>query len=404
MMLFESMPLTLHSNKRKGVHGHEGLPLPKKIALEHQQVPKYGGRSKVSQSSDWSVSVGKCAVSNSACVNQTGPSLSEEEALGRQKSTILAPKYDTECVSSSTQQTMTGHQNGNSHDDGIINGSDNRMPTLLVLNEQRCELDSDVHNESQLTSLCQSDNNGADIVSSPPSLSTKQKKTKKIGHDKALAEYGNKNMFGGYMRRMASLNASACVAAMMEPEKKTKTHKSSYGDKVHHSIKRELRSTSVSSSDGLPSPIAGSRHSLTRSRDSSLSPKEKTRKEKGKKSPPARLSSISSEADTSRDSCDSMDVTGTLMALATRFANIDDYVPDEVQFNRLGLLYNGDTVHPAARVFYTSDTDLTLPARIIPTVVPSRLEFVKSVINDAQTHQFVKKKRKAAKVSLAWYI
>ena len=381
MMLFESMPLTLHSNKRKGMHGHEGLPHPKKMALEHQSVPKYG-RSKASQS-NWSVSMGK-SVSNGASVNQTGPSLSEE-ALGRRKA-LLAPTRHV----SSAQEIITGHQNGNGHDDDIISGDSNRMPKLLVLNERRCELSSDMHNEVQLTSLLQRNNNGSETVSQPSS-STKQpalKKTKKIGHDKALAEYGNKNIFhGGYMRRMASLNASACVAAMMEPEKKTKTQKSFYGDKIHHSSKRELRSTSVSSSESLPSPIAASRHWLTRSMDTSLSP--------------ARLSSssLSSEADTSRDSCDSMDVTGTLMELATRFANFDDFVPDEVQHNRLGLLYNGDTIHPAARVFYTSDTDLTLPARIIPTVVPSQLKFVKSAISDAQAQQFVKKKRKAAKVS-----
>lgn len=387
MMLFESMPLTLHSNKRKGVHSHEGLPLPKKIALEHQSMPKYG-RSKASQSSDWSISMGKCAVSNGACVNKTGPSLSED-VLGRR--TSLDSKL--ECVSS-TQQTMAGHQNGNGHDhhDDLINGEDYRMPKLLALNEQRCELGSDTQSEIQLSSLLQN-NNGGVMVSS---LSTKQpalKKTKKSGHDKALAEYGNKNLFaGGYMRRMASLNASACVAAMMEPDKKTRTHKSSsygYGDKIHHICsKRELRSISVSSSDDSPSPIAASRHWLMRSKDPSLSPA-------------ARLSSssISSEADTSQESCDSMDVTGTLMALASRFATLDDYVPDEVQYNRLGLLYNGDTIHPAARVFYTSDTDLTLPARIIPTVVPSQLEFVKSAISDAQAQQFVKKKRKAAKVS-----
>lgn len=114
--------------------------------------------------------------------------------------------------------------------------------------------------------------------------------------------------------------------------------------------------------------------------------------------------SSSSEADTSKDSDEILDVSTTpqvytLIALASLAASRESDL-DLVPFNTLGLLYNGDTLHPSARAFYTSDTDLTLPDKIIPKIVPSREAFVYSAITDAVSLRVMnqKRKRKAAKV------
>ena len=75
---------------------------------------------------------------------------------------------------------------------------------------------------------------------------------------------------------------------------------------------------------------------------------------------------------------------------------------DDILYNNLGLLCNGDTLHPHTRVFYNSDIDLTLPDRVIPKVVPSRGNFVNEVVAEALSQKNVGKKRKAAKVRYGW--
>ncbi len=62
----------------------------------------------------------------------------------------------------------------------------------------------------------------------------------------------------------------------------------------------------------------------------------------------------------------------------------------ESEFNTLGLLYNGSTIHPSARkVFYSCvNGDLVLPALIHPLVYPSKIttvgKMVKKSLNDMQ--------------------
>ena len=71
---------------------------------------------------------------------------------------------------------------------------------------------------------------------------------------------------------------------------------------------------------------------------------------------------------------------------------------EEASFNTLGLLYNGDTVHPHACIFLTNDW--TVPERIIPVVVPAKPESLQRAMKRAkEQHRQSRKKLKAVKVS-----
>lgn len=426
-MLFEAMPLSLRSDKRKSAHSHEDLPLSKKVALDRRPVRK----SKTGQL-NFIGSAEKFTLSSGS--DQAASRSIDEWAL-RRKNNSLDTKLaldvhsgDGEDVTNKNLSRMK-HENGLSKTDNQhtsedeedllgesdIDGSytlDSEVPILSpTLSGPRSKLGS-----PSRTDIFETNSNGDAISQSmkQPSLVLEHlKKTgerKKSGYDRTLAESASSSLlFGGYMRRMASLNASACVTALMEPEKKNRPHKNTLSKSPHKigvdSSETQLRqqeprkSWSLSPSDdlspGMP-PIVGLddlEHSRdSRVKDSSLSP--------------ARFyssPSSSDEADTSKDSDDFLGVTEphqvyTLLALATLASAVSCEL-DEIPFNKLGLLYNGDTIHPAAKVFYTSDTDLTLPDRIIPRVVPSREEFLRSAISKAVVQRSIGKKRKGAKVS-----
>ncbi len=195
---------------------------------------------------------------------------------------------------------------------------------------------------------------------------------------------------GNYMRRMASLNARARVTAMMESDgrrSKGRAHNNGMGYD-----KKRLRGAL-----SIHRPIRSSGRSLT-------SPL--TRRGRGMFGPSSSSSSSSSSSVTSSPETDfshdsEMSVTepqviNTLLTLAMAAATACE--PEDVQYNSLGLLYNGDTLHPNSRVFYSSDTDLTIPGKVIPKVVPSHDRFVKAAVDDAISMRYVCKKKKGAKV------
>lgn len=388
-MLFEAMPLSLRSDKRKSALCREDLPLSKKLALDQQPAAKYGQSRLMSFGS----SAEKLVLPNLA------HEPAEPDSVDIQLALDLSSDEDGDLW---TPKQTRARENGvgkNLHatDSGI--GVNNERKDILLYRSPGGKVGSPSGTNFQ------SDNNGSRL-----SLSAKQpaiilddlkksKERKRSGYDKRLAESASNSLLGGYMRRMASLNASACVAAMMEPEKKSRQDKS-FAGKLYKVNSNEMQHTeprkswsSISSSEelsvGLPSPIVDLEElEPAVTKELSLSP--------------ARFygSSASSDADTSKDSDEILNVSdpNLLLALAT-LASAANFVPDEIPFNKLGLLYNGDTIHPAARVFYTSDTDLSLPDRIIPRVVPSQEKFLEHSISKAMTQRLVGKKRKGAKVS-----
>ena len=394
-MLFEAMPLSLRSDKRKGALCREDLPLSKKLALDRQPAATKYGHSRLM---GFSSSAEKLVLPNLAHESVKPDNVDIQLALN-----LSSDDEDGDLWT--LKQTKARHENGigknlpaveSAMDQTLVNNECNDRKDVLLYNSPGGKVGSPSKGDFQR------DNNGSRL-----SLSAKQpaiilddhlkksKERKKSGYDRRLAESASNSLIGGYMRRMASLNASACVSAMMEPEKKGRLDKSKlYGVNSNETQLIEARkSWSISSSDdlsaGIPSPIVDLEDlEPTRAKELSLSP--------------ARFygSSASSDADTSKDSDDILNVSdpNLLLAIAT-LASATPYILDELAFNKLGLLYNGDTIHPAARVFFTSDTDLSLPDRIIPRVVPSQEKFLKRSISKAMTQRLVGKKRKGAKVS-----
>lgn len=361
MMLFETMPQTLHSNKRKNPHGHDEIPLAKRITLEHQAA----------MDRDTSDQTSSFVLSNGVLVSQIRSPSGKRKSRLSTKTDLLEASYENGVTKGSNQCVNENVSSGLKQDNIMLDA-------CLLEDSQDDIVQSKSPQKSSQISL---------NMKQPSLILTDLKRTS--SPERTKVENSKQNVFesGGYMRRMASLNASACVAALMEPEKKSKSLKA---NTLTYLVRSPQRSSSTSSSDGLPSPMLNPHIRETlRPKDFLLSPTSLYN------SSTSALSLSESEADTSKDSDDlEPHVYGALLALAS----IAGFEPDEVSYNKLGLLYNGDTLYPCARVFYASDTDLTLPGKIIPRIVPSREMFVRSAVDDALRRRPNKTKKKGAKV------
>ena len=231
-------------------------------------------------------------------------------------------------------------------------------------------------------------NNGLHAPSSKPGLSLASPK-KGV---KRLNRVGDIVPADNYVRRMASLNASACVSALMEADKKD----------FSKAVRSPEASLKVFTQQSPPKSLYG----VASVKDESFEFGDKLNGSLCKRSPtPSSCSSLSCDSQSLRYSPSDIDlqapqVMGTLLALLDQQQTEDEELP----YNRLGLLYNGDTFHPAERLFYNSDTDLTLPQRIIPKVFPSRDFFVAAAIQQVMPLRTVGKKKKAAKVGRVFYL
>ena len=189
-----------------------------------------------------------------------------------------------------------------------------------------------------------------------------------------------------YVRRMASLNASACVTAMMESEKRTFS-------KAIRNPEASLKTSYRQSISKSPSSAESDKEGVFTFGETAI-----TGAAGYQRSPtPSSCSSMSSDSQSLSYSDLEMpepQLVGTILDLLAQQSSSDDDIP----YNCLGLLYNGDTIYPTARVFFNSDTDLTLPYKIIPRVFPSRDFFVKAATRQVLPFKSAGKKKKAAKV------
>lgn len=279
---------------------------------------------------------------------------------------------------------MNSEQLSENDDDSL------RLPQVLRQNHNQG--DGSPHGQN----MSSPDSPAEHSLSQPSLVNNEKSKEKHKSHDQMILMSNQKKALaksvleGGYIRRMASLNASACVTALIEPEKKVRPHLSNSPSYMSKDGKESRKSWSLSSSEDLTPAVPVERmKDHQRVKDLSLSPAGFY-----------GSSASSSEADTSKDSDEI--VPHVLMALASSLARNSTCDLDEIPCNKLGLLYNGDTIHPAARVFYNSDVDLTLPERIISRVVPSRDKFVSSAIQEALSQRLAGKKRKGAKANNGW--
>ena len=185
----------------------------------------------------------------------------------------------------------------------------------------------------------------------------------------------------GYVRRMASLNARACVSAMMEPTRRPYKRKADDNPvkELHKAFKSEVPGPSRRVSPRRsPIPQLGM---VTRSRQSSV--------EQEDPAPDPNL--IPNLSSTSANH-------GYLLLCASpdtlKQCGIIQGFSEDSAYNSEGLLWNGATVHPHARVYFNPDG--TLPHLIVPPVCPVKPHSVHESKALARSLHMRKRKRQRA--------
>ena len=188
-------------------------------------------------------------------------------------------------------------------------------------------------------------------------------------------------VFGGYVHRMASLNARACVAAYLEPEKK-------YTPKYLLNKAKAKCSASPSYVKPEAEPKKAEKEPQT------VTEPQKPVPEVVKQSDEEMIT-FEGKAVQEEPSDEPIEIVGDSEASVKQSDSDAD-----VSFNKEGILYNGDTVHPNAQVFLTGMSTLKLPAKVIPQLVPARLSTVKRATQKAASTGVLHIDKRRSKVSV----
>ena len=181
----------------------------------------------------------------------------------------------------------------------------------------------------------------------------------------------------GFVHRMANLNAKACVAAFFQSEKKVTPNQTHYECKKTAKPILKSRSMSVIGVSSASKCLLNVEPSESRAMVVTLN---------------AVPSTINFETRSSVD-----------ISTCTRMLHDMDGVGMDgsiVPSNKLGLLYNGDTIHPHARIFLTQSVGNPprLPKTIVPTLVPSWSSTVRRAVRKATSTGVVHRNKKISKV------
>ena len=188
-------------------------------------------------------------------------------------------------------------------------------------------------------------------------------------------------VFGGYVHRMASLNARACVSAYLEPERK-------FSPKYKKTPPVPKAATSTSKVAVSKAKCDGISESKT---DSSVVPSICKVHTEAQKSKPVVVNLNGSGSVIPVIKFDRSGSPSTLI-----IKELDD--GSSLPYNREGLLYNGDSIHPEAQVFFADDQKLQLPKKIVPTIVPARLSTVKRAVKKSTSTGILPSSKKHSKV------
>lgn len=183
----------------------------------------------------------------------------------------------------------------------------------------------------------------------------------------------------GYVHRMASLNARACVAAFLQPERRASPKLTRHNGHSKPDKPRVKRLSSKSEHSKL---------SLLSKVDAAKS-----------KAVVLNLSAIENGIPVIKLETNGLEIPACAVIVQRPNGHYDE--ESKVPYNKMGLLYNGDTVHPHTQVFLTQsrDNELELPSRIVPVLVPLRLSTVKKVSRKAATKGVLQLSKKKAKVN-----
>ena len=198
-----------------------------------------------------------------------------------------------------------------------------------------------------------------------------------------------------YVKRMASLNARACVSVLMESTRRTS--KAKKGISHEATTPRPITPRPVSppkENGGIPKPSSPHASNPT---PLSLILIQKIS---------SRQSSVDRDDGTS---CGFSDYRSYVVACASpttleRYGIIQTTESttesEDVPYNTEGLLWNGDTLHPQSRVYLCADG--SVPQRIVPPVQPATIASVQKAVCKAKKQHRKNGKKKAMKVIIIY--
>ena len=260
-----------------------------------------------------------------------------------------------------------------------------RISALSTQNHTSSDVDSDC-SESGRTSIPKSKIKQPAIVLTKMIQPIKKKATPpSLSASRPILPEASNVVFGGYVHRMASLNARACVSAYLEPERRfSPKHVKNGGNKKEPVPKVTVSKVAVSMTKCDSKSAFKS--------DSSVVPS---------------MSKVPTEPPKSKPVVVNVNENGSVIPVSIKFDKsgspytmiineLDD--GGGVPYNREGLLYNGDTIHPDAHVFVADDQKFQLPKRIVPTLVPARFSTVKRAVKKATSTGILPSSKKHSKV------
>ena len=191
-----------------------------------------------------------------------------------------------------------------------------------------------------------------------------------------------------YVKRMASLNARACVSVILESTRRPSKAKKIVSHEATTITRKPV--SPPKENDDIPMPSSPC--------ESSPTPLPLILRQKIS----CRQSSVDRVDGTS---CGFSDYRSYVVACASpttleRYGIIytteSTAKSEDVPYNTEGLLWNGDTLHPQSRVYLCADG--SVPQHIVPPVRPATMASVQKVVCKAKKQHQKNRKKKAVKV------
>ena len=198
-----------------------------------------------------------------------------------------------------------------------------------------------------------------------------------------------------YVKRMASLNARACISVLMESTRRSSKAKKAISHEA--TTPRPITPRPVSppkENGGIPKPSSPHASNPT---PLSLILRQKIS---------SRQNSVDRDDGTS---CGFSDYRSYVVACASpttleRYGIIQMFESTaeskDVPYNTEGLLWNGDTLHPQSRVYLCADG--SVPQRVVPPVRPATMASVQKAVCKAKKQHRKNGKKKAMKVIIIY--
>ena len=190
----------------------------------------------------------------------------------------------------------------------------------------------------------------------------------------------NNGESGWYVKRMASLNARACVSVLMESTRRP--------SKAKQIVSHEV--TTIKDNDDVPKPSCPHVSSPTHP------PFILREKISGGQSSVVRVDGTSCGFSDHKKYVVACASPTTLQRYGIIHTTESTAESEDVPYNTEGLLWNGDTLHPQSRVYLCADG--SVPQRIVPPVRPATMASVQKVVYKAKKQHQKNRKKKAVKV------